>query len=83
MNDYKVTRIVTSFGYYVGLGLIGLVALAGAFSNGFMGFLMGAVAGIVLCVPFLMMCEGMHALVTIAKNTQTKNAGDKSFEKGA
>ena len=71
MNDYKVTRFVSSLGYYVGIGLVVLCGVGGFISgHSIFGFIGGLLLGAVLCVPFLMLCEGMHALVTIANNTK-------------
>lgn len=81
MNDYKVTRLVSGLGYYCGLALIGIAGIAGLATSGFMGLIGGIVVGTVLSIPFLMLCEGMHALVTIANNT--KPAQSRSEQKSA
>lgn len=71
MNDYKVTRFVSNLGYFVGIGLVVLCGIGGFISSkSFFGLIGGVLLGAVLCVPFLMVCEGMHALVTIANNTK-------------
>lgn len=73
MNDYKVTRAVSAFGYYCGIALVILTGLGGMMSMGLKGLVGGIIIGAVLAIPFLMLCEGMHALVTIANNTKPQN----------
>ncbi len=75
MNDYKITKYVTQFGYYCGFALIAIFAIGGFISGKFMGLIGGLFLGAFLCIPFLMFCEAAHALVTIANNTdKNKNS---------
>lgn len=82
MYNYRVTRFVSEFGFAAGIVLAVLIIAAGFLSQGIIGGLVAVAVCAVGIVPFLMFCEGMHALVTIANNTR-KPESQNEFQKGA
>lgn len=74
MEGYKVTTCVSRVGFALGLFFIILATLGGVAEGGARTGIPVLLGASVLTVPFLMFCEGMHALVTIANNTAALKA---------
>lgn len=68
--NYGVTLFVSQFGWVLGILFILLATAGGFLSNSPGGAIIGFLVSSALIVPFLMFCEGMHALVSIAINTK-------------
>ncbi len=67
---YRVTLAVSEFGFLAGIAFIAICTLAGFLSKDVAAGLAAFFISGALAIPFLMFCEGMHALVTIANNTK-------------
>lgn len=82
MNNYTITKTVSKFGMVAGYILVALSTIGGLVAGGIQGGVVSLLVSGVAMVPFLMFCEGMHALVTIATNT-AKDHRDQSHQKSA
>lgn len=68
--NYRVNLFISKFGFYAGILFVILATVGGFLSKEAGGAIGAFFLSLFLMIPFLMFCEGMHALVPIANNTK-------------